>query len=316
MNWDFRKGIIVRRFRTVLGDIPESELGLSLAHEHICCYFEYFYSMLKSDYLDKDALLNKAAEHLLYMKEKYHLSTLVDATPVNIGRDVELLKRVSEKTGVNIICSSGFYYTEEAVLNGISKEYIAGMVLQDIEKTNAGIIKFAVEEEEMSSLLQKLLSALCLVQRKCKLPLVIHTNGKNQNGRKILDAVLSEGVEAGDVTIGHVSDSDDMDYVTEILKCGCYVGFDRIYNNSTQEYYLQKARDIYTLCERGFEDKILLSHDGLVFNGFHTDAVIREDNPYEHIFSRLIPAMVEVGFSEGMIQKMLTENVKNMLVCR
>ena len=50
--------------------------------------------------------------------------------------------------------------------------------------------------------------------------------------------------------------------------------------------------------------------------GFHTGAPIREDNPYEHIFSRLIPAMLKVGFNEGEIHKMLTQNVGNMLLCK
>lgn len=306
----------MQHFRTVLGDIPQSELGIALAHEHICCYFEYFYSMLQSEYLDKVALIDKAVEHLLYMKEKYHLSTLIDATPVNIGRDIDLLKEVSRRSGIHIICSSGFYYTEEAVLNDIFKEYIADIVLRDMNKTNAGIIKFAVENEEMSCLSKKLLSALCRVQRECNLPLVIHTNGKNQNGRRVLESVLKEGVSPTALTIGHLSDSEDMEYVTEILKSGCYAGFDRIYNNSSDEYYEKKAKDIYTLCERGFDDKILLSHDGLVFNGFHTAAPIREDNPYEHIFGRLMPAMLKVGFNEGEIHKMLTQNVSNMLLCK
>ena len=107
-----------------------------------------------------------------------------------------------------------------------------------------------------------------------------------------------------------------MDYVTEILKSGCYVGFDRIYKSAVEGYFEKKARDIYTLCERGFAEKIIISHDGLVFNGFHTGAAIREDNPFRTVFDGLIPAMLEIGFTQLEIQRFFTSNVKNMLKCR
>jgi len=307
---------IVQLFKTVLGEIPESGLGVILPHEHICCYFEYFYQMLGSDYLDKEKLINKSVEHLRHMKDKYNVSTLVDCTPVNIGRDIDILKKVSAKAGVNIICSSGFYYTDEAMLYDISEEYVADSVLKDIYTTNAGIIKFAVEDGEMNVLSQKLLSALCTAQKNSGLSLVIHTNGRNKNGRAVIDSVLEKGVSPNTVTIGHLSDSNDLDYVIEILKNGCYAGFDRIYKSADTNYYYKKAKDIYTLCERGFTDKILLSHDGLTFNGFHTNACIREDNPYEQIFSCLIPEMRKIGFTEKEIDTFIMQNPKNMLLCR
>lgn len=272
--------------------------------------------MFGSDYLDKEMLINKSAEHLRHMKDKYNLSTLVDCTPVNIGRDIGILRKVSQKSGVNIICSSGFYYTDEAILYNISEEYIVDTILKDINKTNAGIIKFAVEDSEMNALSQKQLSALCTVQKDSGLPLVIHTNGRNKNGRAVLESVLEKGVSPSAVTIGHLSDSDDMGYVTELLKNGCYAGFDRIYKSADMNYYYKKAKDIYTICERGFADKILLSHDGLTFNGFHTNACIREDNPYEPIFSYLISEMLKIGFTEKEIETFITQNPKNMLLCK
>ena len=127
--------------KTVLGDISEKDIGVTLPHEHICCYSEYVYQMLGSDYLDKEALINNAVDYLGRMKNDYNLNTFIDCTPVNIGRDIQLLKEVSRKTGVNIICSTGFYYTEESVLNRTSAEDIANYIVIDAQKVNAGIIK-------------------------------------------------------------------------------------------------------------------------------------------------------------------------------
>ena len=140
----------MQQFKTVLGDIPENELGVTLTHEHICCYSEYLYQMSGEDYLDKEQLLKVAVDYLKSLKEKYYLNTFIDCTPVNIGRDVALLKEVSQKSGVNIICSTGFYYTEETVLYNSLAELIAEYIIKDAKKVNAGIIKCAVENETIS----------------------------------------------------------------------------------------------------------------------------------------------------------------------
>ena len=110
--------------KTVLGDIKEDALGITLPHEHICCYSEYLNQMGKSKYLDKEQLLNIASDYLKELKAKYALNAFVDCTPVNIGRDIELLKRVSEQSEVNIVCSTGFYYTDEPVLYNTSAEQL------------------------------------------------------------------------------------------------------------------------------------------------------------------------------------------------
>ena len=304
------------QIKTVLGNLSPDELGVVLPHEHACCYFEYFYIMLGNDYLDKTVLCEQAVKHLTEAKQKFGLSTIVDCTPVNIGRDLTLLREISRVSGVHIVSASGFYYTEEAMLSGIPEEQIVERIKKDVERNGIGVLKFAVEAHKMSKLSAKLLSALCTVQKATALPLIIHTNAKNQNAREILPFVLGRGVAPSAVTIGHLSDTDDMDYVTELLQSGVYVGFDRIYKSSRPEYYAQKAKDLYTLCERGYGDRILLSHDGLVYNGFRADAHLREDNPYTPIFERLLPAMREVGFGEEELTKLITDNPKRMLLCQ
>ena len=71
--------------RTVLGNVSPDDLGVTLAHEHICCFSEYAYQMAGSDYLDKNALASKATVYLKELKKKYGLATVVDCTPVNLG---------------------------------------------------------------------------------------------------------------------------------------------------------------------------------------------------------------------------------------
>ena len=88
---------------TVLGKIHASDVKSALSHEHICCYCEFLYQMSGNKYINKAEVENAAVSCLKDLKAKYGLNLFLDCTPANIGRDVDLLRRVSEKSGVHIV---------------------------------------------------------------------------------------------------------------------------------------------------------------------------------------------------------------------
>ena len=224
-----------QHFKTVLGEITEQDVGIALPHEHICCYSEYLYQMVGARYLDKDKLTICSVNYLKKLKEKYRLSTIIDCTPINIGRDVELLKNISEKSGVNIICATGFYYTEETILFNTPADVLSEYIVTDAINVNAGIIKCAVENENISPYNEKILRACAKAQLKLNIPIVMHTNANNQNGIRALDILLSEGVKPEAITVGHLSDTENFEYIKSIAKCRCFIGLDRHYGNYTND---------------------------------------------------------------------------------
>jgi phosphotriesterase-related protein len=293
---------------TVLGDIKEDALGITLPHEHICCYSEYAYRMAGNDYLDKNALADTATVYLKELKKKYGLATFVDCTPINIGRDVELLKRISEQSSVNIICSTGFYYTDEPVLYNTTADQLCRCIVSDAQSVNAGIIKCAVENETISCFGEKLLQACAKAHLCLGLPIVLHSNANNRNALKALEILFSEGVKPNAVTAGHLSDTDDLGYIKSIASYGCFIGLDRLYANSSDEYISKKVQSILELCRAGYADQILLSHDALFFNGFEAEPKIlshpRFTYCFEHILSKLPPKLAD---------KIMLENPSRML---
>ena len=297
--------------KTVLGDISEQELGITLPHEHICCYSEYAYQMAKNDYLDKEELLKVAVGYLKAQKEAYGLNTFIDCTPINIGRDIELLKRVSAKSSVNIICSTGFYYTEEAILYNTSAEQICQYMVTDARAVNAGIIKCAVENEIIGDFHKKMLIAAAKTQKILTLPIVLHTNAKNKNALKALEILLSEGIAPQAITVGHLSDTDDLKYVKSIASCGCYIGLDRLYQNTSEEYVAKKVQSVETLCQAGYEDQLLLSHDALFFNGFEAEPKIHERPRFSYVFEHILPHL-----APSIRTKITVKNPYRMLTCR
>ena len=297
--------------KTVLGDIKEGAVGITLPHEHICCYSEYLDQMGKRKYLDKEQLLNIASYYLKELKAKYALNTFVDCTPVNIGRDVELLKRVSEQSEVNIICSTGFYYTDEPVLYSTSAEQLCEYMVADARNVNAGIIKCAVENETISVFQEKLLRASAKAHLQTGLPIVMHTNAKNKNALKALEILFSEGVNPNAVTVGHLSDTDDLEYVKSIAERGCYIGLDRLYQNISDEYISKKAQSIFELCKAGYEDQILLSHDALFFNGFEAEPKINPQPRFSYCFDHVLPKLPKL-----LSNKLMIQNPMRMLTCK
>lgn len=299
-----------QHFKTVLGDIPISELGITLPHEHICCYSEYLYDMAKNKYLDKEKLQKVSVKYLKELKTKYKLNTFVDCTPVNIGRDVALLKEVSQKSGVNIICSTGFYYTEEPVLYNASAQLIAEYIVKDAENINAGIIKCAVENETISDFNKKLLIASAIAQKTLGLPIILHSNANNENGIKALEILLTEGVKPQAITVGHLSDTEDLEYLLQVAQTGCFIGFDRLYDNRYESYISKTVDKITELCNLGYADKILLSHDTLFYNGFEVNPAINDKPRLSYVFNYILPRL-----PKEIIEKFMKENPIKMLRC-
>ena len=296
---------------TVLGQVNESEINSVLCHEHICCYSEYLKLLSGNKTVDEKEVVKAAVGQLKELKEKYGMNLFVDCTPVNIGRNIGLLKTVSEKSGVHIVCSTGFYYGEEPILLRTCEETLTEYYLNDIKECNSGIIKAAVEHENLTPLNEKLLWVCAKTHLKTGLPIVLHTNAKNQNGLKALEKLLSLGVKPCEVTVGHLSDTEDADYIKQIASYGCYVGLDRLHPDTTEEYINTKLKTINGLIDAGFLEKILLSHDALIYSEFDALPKISYASTYNYVFDSIL-SRLDKDVSDTIIKK----NPVRMLGCK
>lgn len=295
---------------TVLGKINKHDVKSVLSHEHICCYYEFLYQMSHDKYIDKKEVEEVSVSYLKYLKEKYGLNLFVDCTPPDIGRDVELLKSVSEKSGVHIVCSTGLYYTYNPIISKMKAEDIAKYYVSDAKKINAGVIKAAVEDEEISDFNKKLLVSSALAHSELGLPIILHTNAKNKNGLKATEILLENGVKPQRLTVGHLSGTDDIEYILKILSFGCYVALDRLYNDPSKNYVSNKIRIIESLCDEGYSDKILLSHDSMFFNGFREEPKVNPRPGFEYVYENILPRL-----DEKTADTIMRKNAVAMLSC-
>ena len=92
---------------TVRGLIPASELGITLPHEHVMLDFIGAEKAERSRY-KRNEVFDAVLPYLENFRD-FGGQTLVECTPAYIGRDVELLRKLSEASRLNLITNTGYY---------------------------------------------------------------------------------------------------------------------------------------------------------------------------------------------------------------
>lgn len=120
--------------QTVTGPITPDQVGKALLHEHV------FISMPGAQFdpwypVDRDAVIQIAVAKLQALRA-HGVSTIVDPAPIELGRDPILLKEVSERAEVQILCTTGFYHEAvglPAYWRAQPAESIAELYIREIE---------------------------------------------------------------------------------------------------------------------------------------------------------------------------------------
>jgi len=308
------------RINTVTGSIDSSELGPTLMHEHICCADWSMRMNFGSRFFDYDKVVDDAVAMFTKMNRECGVTTVVDGTPLNLGRDVHLIRAVAERTGLQVVASSGFYYQEEPGLMFYPEEQLADLLLDECQNGIAdtgilpGIMKAAVETGGVTPYVHKILSAVAHTAAQTGLPLFCHHNPHHMNGGEILSIFESQGMSLSKVILGHSGDTDDLVYLEEMLKRGCYLGMDRFGYCEMTLSLEKRAATVVALCEKGYGNRLLLSHDLVVagfFGGADKDTKPEDRSPdFTFIHKHVLPALLAAGLTQDEFDMMIIENPK------
>jgi len=331
---------------TVNGEISEEQLGITSSHEHIFIDMRgcvditgnepvYFYDKIcmgnRAEVLvDPYAILDNAvleeiddAVTEVEQFKKWGGQTIIDCTLDEIGRNPLALRKVSERTGVNIIAGCGHYYqkahylyvkneTVEALAKEMIKDICVGIGNTDIK---AGVIGEIGTSAVISEDEKKVLRASGIAARETGKSIHVHTDLYTQNGFEILDILTAEGVDPNKICINHVDVQPKPDYIRELMNRGAYVEFD----NFGKEFYLsEECRFIYDLerirllkqlIDEGYGRQILICNDICLKSMWKKYG----GSGYAHILRTVRYMAQENGIDEKTYESMLTENVKNFL---
>ena len=116
--------------RSVLGDVDPSGLGRVNYHEHL---FQVSPLLVGDELRDESA---SATEAQLLRASGF--DTMIDATPIGLGRDPEAVARISQSTGLNVIATTGAHreahYSPDHWLRRLDARRRADLFLTDLRE--------------------------------------------------------------------------------------------------------------------------------------------------------------------------------------
>lgn len=319
----------MKKVETVLGPIGLDQLGRTLMHEHLFIAFAGAEFDPTAIY-DRPAFIAEAVKRLRQLREEHGVKSFVDPCPIELGRDVEVMREIAEKSQMNIICTTGFYfeamgfpvYWRARTVEEIAELYIRE-ITHGIGRTNirAGAIKVATGAPAITELEKKFLQAACIAQKATDVPIITHTQdgfgGPEQ--QKLFGA---GGVTAHRCLIGHCCGNPDPAYHRLVADGGTYIGFDRIGLERYQPDTL-RADNLVRLVRSGHGAQVMMSQDrhcgwlGKLARQVSPEEQARMDAlkaagkwppPYTYLFTDFVPMLRARGLNDGEIFSMLDDN--------
>lgn len=296
------------------GPIDTNDLGFTLMHEHVRVGWGPMYQQYP-EMFNREQELDRAVERLQAAKVA-GVTSIVDLTPIDLGRDVTLIAEASRRSGVNIIAATGIYYTETPFHFRMREDReMTDLFIRDLTQgvsttgIRAGVIKCATEPV-MHEMNERVLRASARAAKETGAPICTHTFPANRTGLDQQRVFKEEGMDLSRTVIGHSDDSDDIGYLEAIIDGGSYCGMDRIGlpRPRTSE---QRADMIAALVARGYANRITLSHDSCCNFHWAPDGLIDAAVPtwrMTHIPLDVVPMLKERGVRDEAIHQMTVLN--------
>jgi predicted metal-dependent phosphotriesterase family hydrolase len=291
---------------TVTGPVEPGQIGLTLPHEHVMSTFGE--DSARYPTYDVDRLLSQVLPYLRRIKA-YGCQALVDCTATHFGRHPELLRRISEASGLYILTNTGYYgaaedrYVPDHALSE-SADAIAARWTREwrftIDDTGIrpGFIKTAVDDGLVSDLDRKLVVAAARTHLMTGLTIQTHTGDNWQAAKTIMDVLAAEGVSASAWVWTHAHQVKQTDRLVEAAELGAWLSLDGINEDSAEHI----TRLVIELGERSLLDHVLLSHDGDSYFGGG------EFRPYHYLFSEFLDRLRAIGLREDELQQLTVTN--------
>jgi phosphotriesterase-related protein len=311
--------------QTLGGELDTDALGTVLMHEHIfnitfdvqACYPGF-------NGWNEEVEIPKAQQQLRDLKEAGY-DTLVELSVIGLGRDLGLLQRAVEGSGLQVVLATGLYtydvlprlwhFSGPGTMLG-GDEPLDELFKRDIEEgiagsdIRAGMLKCAVDQAGLTEHVERVLRSCCRVHTQTATPMTVHTHPATERGLEVLKVLGEEGVDPTRVVLAHCGDTTDLDYLEKLISSGALIGMDRFGLDIILPFE-DRVSTVVALCERGYADRMILSHDANCFSDWFPPGMGEQITPrwhFLHIEQDVLPALRERGVTDEQITTMLVEN--------
>jgi len=294
---------------TTTGPVAPDRLGIILPHEHVLVDFIGADRVSPSRY-DPEEVYRVTLPYLQRLR-RAGCRTLVECTPAYLGRDPQLLQRLSKASGLYILTNTGWYGAANdrylpARVHSLTAEQIATEWIAEAQKgiegtgIRPGFIKIGVEPEP-SEVDMRLLEAAAWTHRRTGLTIASHT-GPGSAARKQIERLEQLGVRPSAFIWVHAQVEEDKSLHVWAAERGAWVELDGVSADTIDRH----VELILHLHQKGLLGRVLVSHDaGWYQVGEPGGGTFREYTP---LFTHLIPALRKAGFSDGEVEQLIAKN--------
>jgi phosphotriesterase-related protein len=291
---------------TVQGPVKVSELGRVLTHEHVMVDF-IGADKVSPDRYDRAEVRAVMLPYLLNLKAA-GVETLMECTPEFIGRDVALLRELSEASGVRLVTNTGWYKDPflpprayELTAEQIAAEWIAE-AREGIGGTGIrpGFIKIAVNPGELIEVQAKIVRAAALTSKATGLVIASHT-GSNVAAEQELGILESEGLPESRLIIVHCDAEPDIEAHGRLAARGAWLSYDGIREGNAAEKVT-----LVVEAYRRWPGQLLISQDAGWYNVGTPGG--GEVAALDWLPRHFLPLLREAGLTEDDIEQLMVRN--------
>jgi len=305
--------------QTVTGPVEAANLGVVLSHEHVQLNTLGLRETYPDATVPRDEVVAICTDKLTRLKQS-GVDTLIDHTTFEVGRDMELLREVSERSGLLIIASTGLIVEIPRWFHKHGTDEIAALFIKELQQGAAGsglrtgIIKCALDKGGLPAPAERILRACARAHVVTGIPISTHTWAGGHTGDVLQRLFREEGVDLSRVVIGHCGDTEEFEYLHRLMAAGSFLGMDRF---GCEDYLpdVQRVAVVAQLCREGFADRLMLSHDSNSWSDrdINLPADPRRANwNYFHLHRDILPALRKAGVTEEQIGLMTGGNVARL----
>ena len=309
--------------RTVLEDLAPNDLthGAVLFHEHMSLDIPFWDRLVGTDNPARESFIG-SPDSPYFMQDvdwmvaelraaaREGVAALVDGGHADMGRDLSFLRTVSERSGMPIVVSGG-YYTDPfhpPELAELTADEIAASLAEAATAERWGAFGEIASSAEMTPGERKVFHAIGKAHLLTNVPIFTHTaNGLEAEAQ--LDIFESLGVPPGSVAIGHMGGLDDPEATVHrrLAERGAFVGFDRLGGGPETDGH--KVPMIRALIDAGYLANVLLASDFA-----RASDTQRNGGPgYAKTVTQFLPMLREAGVTEEQIRILTVDNPLRLL---
>jgi phosphotriesterase-related protein len=300
--------------RTVTGDLAPDDLGTTYTHEHLVTRPAERLADAGDLVLDDE---NLTVRELALFRQAGGTS-MVEVTTREFGRDAGALRRIAQRSGVNVIAATGHvtegYWRGVVDVSSMSQAALMAEMLADLtagmdgSAARAGIIKAGSSRGGATAAERRVLRAAAMTQQRTGAPITTHTTAGTAALEQV-DILLAGGARPDHVCIGHLDRKLDWNSHLQIARAGVYLGYDCM----SKDWYEPDSRrvDFITrLVAEGFGDRICVSGD----LARRSALVSWGGGPgYPHILWRIVPWLRRAGLTQDQVDAILIANPARFL---